>query len=575
MTGKAVFSERWGARVVRFGYGAASITGSLIVGANPATAQLTPQTLPSQGEVSRERLTLPPVEIPKFELRIQAPEKSAVPKAVDAIQFLVQHVDVEGATAFPPEQINAFFAPLIGKKTGLAAVRDAAQALEDLYRKKGFFLSRVFIPPQQLLDGALKITVIEGYIDDIAVEGLNEGTRKSVRAALEPLRQHRPIDLASVERQLLILNDIPGISGTSVLRQGSQLGASDLVVTLDLPRNTYAISVNNTGSRILGPWAYSANGNFNRPLGVPGVLNLGVSAGGKELRSVQSASARYSFAVGPQGLIASVGVLGAKARPAGSIAALNVRNNLISISARARYPLVRSRANSLFLEGGLSVNRSDTDILGQRVAQDRTTVGDLGLTFQQNGWENGTTSISANVFHGFPILGAIDRKSPLPSVTGFDPQFTRVTFSVQRVQRLPAHFSSVVAVQGQYTQSKLLSGELVAFGGPSIGRGFDPSAITGDRGIGGLAELRYDLALPSKLVYNAQLYGFFDGAQATSLATATLPELTQRIKSVGGGARIYHKYGLVDVQGAYAVRRIGGADERPNPRALVTATFIF
>ena len=47
------------------------------------------------------------METPNFELRIQAPEKSAVPKAVDAIEFAVREVAVEGATAFPPEQVNA------------------------------------------------------------------------------------------------------------------------------------------------------------------------------------------------------------------------------------------------------------------------------------------------------------------------------------------------------------------------------------------------------------------------------------------------------------------------------------
>lgn len=562
-------------RAARLGCSAAGITGTLMIGAVPALAQVTPQSLPSQGEISRERVTLPPVETPQFDLRIQAPDKSAVPKAVDEIQFRVDAIVVDGAAAFPRERVDAFFAPLLGKTIGLGAVRDAAQALEDLYRKKGFFLSRVFIPPQQLENGRLTVTVVEGYIEDVTVEGLDSSTRKAVSAALEPLRKHRPIDLASVERQLLILNDIPGVSGTSVLRQGTQLGASDLMVTLVAVRNSYAISVNNIGSRILGPWSYSANGNFNRPFGIAGALNLGVNAGGRNVRAVRSVSARYTFAVGTQGLIASLGLLAAKARPQGSITALDVRTKLISISTRARYPLLRGRANSLFLESGLSVNRSDTDILGQRLVEDRTTVVDVGLTFQQNGWLNGATTVSANVYHGLPVLGAIEGSSPRPSVADFETQFTRLTYAIQRIQQLPAHFSTLFSLQGQYTRSKLLSGELVSFGGPAIGRGFDPSVITGDRGVGGMAEIRYDITIPRTWVSKAQLYGFFDGARATNIATATVPESSQRIKSLGFGARIYHKYGLVDFQGAYAVRKIGGADERPNPRALVSATFLF
>lgn len=562
-------------RALRLGLYTAGVTGTSIFGSTLAVAQISPQSLPSQGEVSRERLTLPPVETPQFDLRIQAPDKSAIPKAVDTIEFEVRKIDVEGVTAFPPAQVNAFFAPLIGKTVDIDAVRRAAQALEDLYRQKGFFLSRVFIPPQQLYSATVKIRVIEGFIDDITVEGLDSGARGAIERALAPLRELRPIDLASLERQLLILNDMPGITGTGVLRPGTRLGGSDLIVSLETRRNTYAINFNNSGSRILGPWGYTANANLNRPLGMPGALNIVLGAGGRELQAVQSASARYSLALGTHGLLASFGVLAAKARPGGSIRALDIRNQLLSISARARYPIIRSRANSLFAEGGLSVNRSDTDILGQRLVQDKTTVGDLGLIFQQNGWYDGSTTVSASIFQAIPAFGANKRGTPLASTLDFDPQFTRLAYSIQRVQRLPVHLSTLVSIQGQFTGSKLLSGERVSFGGPSIGRGFDPSAITGDRGVGGLVELRYDQAISKSWVYNAQYYTFFDGARTTSLATATVPKTSQRIQSVGLGARIFHKYGLIDFQGAYARRRIGGGDERPNPRALVSATFLF
>ena len=548
--------------------------GLLLAGITSAQAQVTPQ-LPSQGEISRERVTLPPVETPRFDLRIQAPEKSAVPKAIDAIEFELKDVVVDGATAFPPEKIAEFFAPFKGKKVGLGVVRDAADALEQYYKAHGYFLTRVFIPPQQVDNDTIKVTVVEGYIEDITVEGLDERTRNAVKSALEPLLKHRPIDLPSIERRLLILNDIPGISGSSVLRPGNSLGGSSMIVTLEKTRNSYQFGVNNTGSRILGPWSYALNANINRPLNLPGVLSLGVGAGGRDLKSVQSVSGRYSVAIGNQGLIGSVGVLAAKARPGGSVKPLNILNNLLSVTAQLRYPIIRSRALSLFAEVGVSVIRSDTDVLGQRLITDRTTEGEIGLTFQQNDWLDGSTTITANIYHGLPILGALDRSAALPSVLNFDPEFTRFNYSVQRVQRISNKFSASIAIQGQYSTSKLLSGELVAFGGTLIGHGFDPSAITGDRGFGGIGEIRYDLALPIKWVSHAQLYGFTDGAMTTNLATATIPQSSQSIRSSGGGVRLYHRYGLIDFQLAYAHQKLGNADDRGNPRALISASFYY
>ncbi len=578
MTRHRSLAPRTGARVsllpIRaLGLGSLGLGGLAIAGA--AQAQVPPPALPSQGDISRDRVTLPPVEAPHFDLRIQAPDRSAVPKAVDAIEFQLNTIVVDGATAFPPDEINAFFAAIKGKKVGLGVVRDAADALEQHYRAHGYFLTRVFIPPQQIDNETMKVTVVEGYIEDITVEGLDERTRHAVKAALTPLLQHKPIDLPSLERRLLILNDIPGISGTSVLRPGDTLGGSSLIVTLEALKNSYQLGVNNTSSRLLGPWGYSLNADFSRPFSLPGTFDVGLSAGGRSLQSIQSITGRYSVGIGNDGLIASFGVLAAKARPGGSVRSLNILNNLLTVSASARYPLVRSRQLSLFAEGGFTVNRSDTDILGQRLISDQTTVGNIGLTLQQNGWLAGSTTVSTGVFHGLPILGAMDRSAPSPSVLDFDPQFTRVTYAVQRVQKLVGNWTALVSLQGQYTDSKLLSGELVSFGGTAIGRGFDPSAITGDRGFGGLLELRYDLSLPSFWAPHAQLYGFTDGGETTSIATATVPESSQSIRSSGVGVRFYHRHGSIDFQAAYAHRKLGSADDRANPRALITGTFLY
>lgn len=560
-----IVSARVGCSAIGFG-------GLMVMGSGSALAQT---QVPSQGEISRERLKLPPVESPRFSLRIQAPDRSAVPKAIDAVEFQLDDVVVEGATAFPKDVIDGYFAKVKGKRVGLAAVREAALALEGFYRDRGYFLTRVFIAPQPVTNSMIKVTVIEGFIEDVTVEGLDEGTRNAVRSALLPLLERKPIDLPTLERRLLVLNDMPGISGTSVLRPGTQIGGSSLIVTLDAPADGVQFAVNNAASRILGPWNYALNANLNRPFNLPGSFNVGISAGGRDLKSVQTISGRYSVGLGNNGLITSFGILAAKAEPGGTVRPLEIRNMLLSFSARARYPIVRSRSLSLFLEGGLSVNRSDTDILGQPLIRDRTTVLDGGLSLQQNGWLDGATTLSGSIYQGLPIFGAIGVASPAPSTLNFDPDFTRFTYSVQRQQKLPGRFSGLFAFQGQFTNSKLLSGELVSFGGQSIGRGFDPSSITGDRGYGGLIELRYDLPITKAWLTNAQFYGFIDGARTISIATVAIPKSTQSIRSAGGGVRVAHRYGVVDFQVAYAHRQLGGADERANPRALISAVFAY
>ena len=548
--------------------GTASGAGAQTV---PAPAATPPQ-LPSQSDISRARIGLPPPEQASVDLSIQSTERTAVPRAVDTFDFDLKRVVVEGATAFPREEVDAYFTALVGRTVQLEAIREAAAKLEEHYHARGYFLTRVFVPPQRLDGAALTIRVVEGYIDRVEVVGLDALAQGQVAAILKPLEGKRPIDLASVERRLLVINDLPGVTAVSVLRQGSALGASDLRVTLSAPRDLVQASVSNTNSRLLGPWVYALNGNLVRPLGLPGALTLGVSATGPGLGATQSGSARYSFGLGHQGLIASFGGIVARAHVGGTLAPLDVRNGLVSLSTRLRYPLIRSRAQSLFIEGGVSINQSSTRILGQQVIDDHDTVADVALIYQNARWLGGSTTLAVDLYKGLPILGANDRNEPRPSVLGFDPVFARLTYSAQRLQALPAHFSVLAAVQGQYTDTKLISGELVAFGGPAIGRGYDPSTITGDRGVGGVAEVRYDLAVGRPWLASVQFYGFADAARATTLPTMYADKVTASLNSAGGGVRLAQRYLGIDLQIAKAFRRYGGADRRSDPRVLLTVT---
>jgi hemolysin activation/secretion protein len=317
------------------------------------------------------------------------------------------------------------------------------------------------------------------------------------------------------------------------------------------------------------------NAVISRPLGLPGALSVGGAVSGPGFDATQSGNMRYSMGIGSHGLVASTGVLVALAHPGASLIPLNVRNRLVSVSARLRYPLIRSRARSLYLEGGLALSRSMTDILGQRISEDRQTVGDIGLTFQEAHLLNGSITATVNVFRGLRILGASDRSALRPSVAGFNPNFTRLTFSLQRQQHLAPRVGAVVAMQGQYSGSKLLSGETIAFGGPAIGRGYDPSTIIGDRGIGGVVELRYDLPVAKAWLSGAQFYGFADAAKATSLAGPTTPASRERSRSVGGGVRLFHPRFTASVEVAKALVQVSGSDQRANPRVLMSLSSNF
>ena len=532
-----------------------------------ASAQSTIK-VPPQADISRQRvqpLPLPPID---YDFRIQSPEKSAVPRAIDEIEFSVRSIRVLGAEHLPEAQVRAIFAPLEGRTILLEELRKAAQQLEDRYREKGYFLTRVFVSPQQVKDGVLEVQVLEGYISAAFVEAPNEPSRRHAEKMLAPVINQRPARFLDLESRLLLLNDVPGLAATSILRQGAVVSSSEIQVAATRVPNAYRASFSNTASSTLGPNTYGLGATLSQPLGRPGLLDIDISASGRKLEELRTVSVRYAMPIGHRGTILAVGGLFAKARPGGTAAALNIRSSIATMNARLRAPLLRTRPNSVYLDLSLTVNRGRTDInFGAPVTlpDDNGTVAEASLTWQQAGWLNGATTVTVSVARGLIILGANGNSSAQIKEQGAKPDFTKLSYDFQRTQILTDSLTAQVSIQGQYTADHLVPRELVSFGGPSIGRGYDPSLLAGERGLGVAGELQYALPFAvTGLIEGTKLYSFADWARATTLASGpTSPKTNEYLSSLGVGVRTVLKSHLsIDLQIAKAIRTVNATARR-------------
>jgi hemolysin activation/secretion protein len=404
----------------------------------------------------------------------------------------------------------------------------------------------------------LQVQVLEGYIGDVFVDSPNPASTRLIETLMAPVPKERPAKFNSLERRMLLINDMPGLSGTTVLQQGGALGSSEILVSAVKVPNQYRATFSNTSSELIGPLSYSLGGTISQPFNRPGALDVTLSASGQRLKELRSVNGRYAMPLGARGIVGSIGGLVAFARPGGAVAALDVRSRVMSFNARLRFPIVRSRANSVYLDVGVALNRNKTSILGETLSDDRSTVAEATLSWQQANWLSGDTNVSLSLFQGLTVLGANDATAPLASVLGFEPRFQRLVYTLQRNQRIVPRVSAQLNVQGQYTTDRLSSGETISFGGPSIGRGYDPSLIGGERGLGVAGELRYAVPYAAeKLIEAVQLYAFADFARATVLATEISDKQTNKISSLGFGLRMVMLGRFnVDLQGAKARREL-------------------
>jgi hemolysin activation/secretion protein len=556
----------------------AAIVGGL---ASFSWAQV-PRIIPPDADTSRMRVPVPMPRLPEFDLRIQTPEKAATPRAVDELEFELKGVKFEGAQRYPEQEMLALFRPLFGKKIPLETFRERVRLLEDRYRKDGFFLTRVLIPPQQVKDGIFTIQVIEGYISETFVDGAEGPDRNLVERIIATVKNKKPIDLTSLEQALLILNDIPSMGATGTLRPGALPGSSELLVTLAPPPTiSHSVGINNFASKTIGPWGMAVNTVIPRPFNRLGSLGLGLSNSAFGFDRLHAVTASYSTPVGASGGVFSIGGLAAVARPAGSIKDLKIYSESWSLSPRFRMPLLRTVRHSVFIDAGLSINESEAFINHKTaeqapVSHDRSSVAEIALGYQQSGFWAGSTQMSLSLFQGLDAFGSFDRsEAALPSTQGFKQRFQKQTFTVSRQQVLPNRFTLNWFAQAQYARDNLLSGDQTFFGGTGIGRGYDSGVLYGERGFGTLAELRWDFAKPATLGLpedmSLQFFGSYDFARATGLANpiAETAQTSGAIASTAVGFRLRNSKGLsIETMLANANTFVPSNDRKSNPRLL-------
>jgi len=522
-----------------------------------------PIDLPGAVQPGHDRPLPQPEAPPTFDFSVEAPHRSPVPRAVDEIKFKLADIRLVGATTLSPDSFRPLYAGLIGKDVSLANIYDVADAVENAYRAAGYLLVRAYVPPQHVKDGIFTIKVVEGFVESTSVQGGDPATQRQVKAYLEPILRDRPLRLKTIERSLLLSNDIPGVAATGVLRPSpSVAGASDLIVTITAPPITGSLSSTNRGSHFSGIWTVTGAAAYAGIFGGD-ELDATVTTTPGNLSQQDSGQLRYRTEIGDDGLMGTL--LGAVTHgvPGGSLGAADIRTDSWAVGPRLTYPLIRTRADTVTLDGGFTVQNANVDILGVGINHDQWRVLDMSISYASNNFLAGIFSSAFDVAQGLPILGATPNHSPELSLDGRT-TFTKATALLHYTNNLYAPFSFAISGAGQYAFEPMITGEQILFGGTQIGRGYDPGAITGDSGAGGSFELRYDTRIDQFWIQNLQPYAFFDAAKVWNMArppAAGIPLNDYSIASTGAGLRFWFPYNIyLDLEGARTLNAVPGSD---------------
>lgn len=469
-------------------------------------------------------------------------QRPGAPPGAETMRFVLQGLAIDGVTVYTADDLAPLFRPLLGKEISLLQLYDLADAITAKYANDGYILSVALVPAQRIADGRARLQVIEGYVDRVLFDGPGAPHATAlVRAMGAKIARARPLDSDTLERYLLLLGDLPGITARGVLRPSDAPGASDLVVVLDRKPMDAVASFDNRGTRFVGPFQASLGVSLNDTLGFNEQTSVRAIAATQwnELRSIGIA---HDTSLGTEGTRGQISYQKSFVEPQFTLRDLRIESEQTSIGAGLNHPLIRTRGENLTL-------RSRFDIRNSLVEQDRgvTTLSEdriralrLGASYDRLDAElglPGVSLLSAELSQGLNVLGARETGSATLSRASGRSQFTKGTLEAQRVQTLGDGFSLLLAANAQYSFSNLLASEEFFFGGAQYGRGFDPGEISGDHGVATKVELQWGETGRPGAVRDFQFYVFFDRGTVWRNAPPTGDKRRATGTSAGMGVR--------------------------------------
>ena len=504
-----------------------------VAGVCAAVGAMAQVQLPSPADPSRiEERTAPLRPAPRRPEapQIRRPAAPVVPEEFKTLKLRLNEIRFEGASAIPAERLNREAARYLHREITGAEIFELANALTVLYRNEGYLLSQVIVPPQTLSDRRLTLRVVEGYIANVHVEG-DESVRATLLELGERIKASRPLTSGVLERYLLIANDLSGMQLRSVLTPSATVGAADLTLIASVKRIEGYVSLDDYGSKYLGPGQLNASIAANRLLGNDQLRFSGTTTGNGELGYGQLA---YSNVLSTDGLRFLVSASRADTRPGYVLEPFEVRGRAETFIFSAGYPLWRTRNGSVLGRAVLDARNVDSDVLGVRVIEDRVRALRLGLTWLALDRFDGSSALDVEYSQG---IGGTEEDDPLKSRAGAQAKANKVVVDFERFQPFGASFGLTFGFALQWAGEPLLSVEQYALGGRRFGRAYEPAELVGDRALAFRVEPTYTGRAAGWLrVY--QLYGFWDGGEVRDDSPLPGTDPSRSLASAGFGTRL-------------------------------------
>lgn len=521
-------------------------------------------------EAYPQRLPTAPREYYKLPTAPASPQAAAVgdPNAT----LLVRRFQITGNEHISAEEIMdavPFLRRPNESRLTLGQLDTLAAQVTTYYRSQGYFVASAFVLGQDVREGTVTITVLEGALDKSNASGEGAYAPEALKAYLDQALCGRkptdctgkPLERKRVDRAAGIVADLPGIRDVSVvLSPGSKLGTSDVTLqTTAKPGVEGHVGVDNHGGPSTGRNEIFGRIQFNN---MTSGDRLALDYKTTRQRAATSYGVDYNFAMGYDGWRGGVSLGRSAYELGGEFEALGAHGTAHSITPYLSYPIIRSITTNLNLRGGYSMRRfnnyADASDYSRREKETSPSLGLDGNAIDAFGG-GGVSAYSLTVSSG-KIKNIDDNQNAN--------YFTKAAYSLFRDQTLgypdaTTRLSAYGALRGQYSDyHNLHSYELFGLGGPDGVRAYPSGNAPGFRGYIGTVELRYSTAVEA-FGTNSNLTLALFGDQGTTTRSTGGSDTDQRKRGGYGLSATLNQRDGYQIKAVWAARR--GADKLETP----------
>ncbi|MGP0856549.1 ShlB/FhaC/HecB family hemolysin secretion/activation protein [Serratia sp. CY84636] len=442
-------------------------------------------------DLEETRLNIPaPVEMKP------SPAKAApiAPAADNSPTLLVNSFFLNGNESISSAKLLPLIAEFKGRELTVAQLKTVVQRITIHYRNKGYFLASAYLPRQEIVDGQIRIDIVEGSYGNITLNNKSQVRDDILRRQLSHIHSGMAITDAQLERNLLLLNDIPGVLINSTLLPGSQPGTTDwLINAAPGKRVDGVLQTDNFGDVYTGEYRGIASLGVNNPLRLGDRLDLRLLSSDKHQRYYRMA---YQLPVSPWATRVGVAHSYMNYRLGKDFRELKAHGNATIGSVFVAQPLLRSRTLNVNaqLQFDDKTLRDDIDLFDSR-SRKRISLWTAGVDLNAQDRLFGGGQSVASLSYSIGNLHIED-----PSARRWDGrtaktegQFSKLALSAVRLQNLSGAFQLSTQLNAQWAPGNLDSSEKFSVGGPYAVRAYAPGSGNGDLGWQASIELRYAL----------------------------------------------------------------------------------